>query len=76
MASAEAVIKSVTENNFLAMQQAVQNEVNVPKDKCGALSVEIEQSRLEVNLNNEQNNLNHNQAVQQLTLDIAQARTG
>ena len=76
LAAAEAVIKNVTESNFMAMHDAVQNEVNILKDKCGALSVEIEQSRLEVNLNNEQNSMNLNQAVAQLTLDIAQVRNG
>ena len=76
LAAQEDVIKKVTESSFTAMHDAVQSEVNILKDKCGALSVEIEQSRLEVNLTNEQNSLNLNQAVAQLTLDIAEARSG
>jgi flagellar hook-basal body complex protein FliE len=33
LAAAEAVIKNVTENNFMAMHDAVQKEVNILKDK-------------------------------------------
>ena len=64
----------MTESNFLAMHVAIENEVNILKDKCGALSVEIEQTRLEVHINLENTSLSLNQAMQQVSLDIAQVR--
>ncbi len=74
LAKAEEIIKKVTEGNFVVMYEAVQGEVNILKDTCRALSIEIEQGRLDANLKHEEANLNVNQVVQQMSLEIAQVR--
>ena len=74
LTAAEEVIKTVTEQNFVTLYQNIEIEVGILKDRAQANSIEIEQCKLEVHNQQETAGLHMAQAMNQVTLDIAQQR--